>query len=319
MAAHFQNDCTVLANVARRLGDDAFRRRMAIQREREDESHALISTKGTFLKIHILRPVMAMILKLCGLWGRGCRQLLSPEVRQNEVFLGTKLPCEFDGFRILHLSDLHIDIDERLVESISNCVAPLYYDLCVMTGDYRNKTVGAWSKTISLMERLRGAFNTDVFCVLGNHDFAEMVSPLEKAGYRVLLNEGASIQRGDAAIGIAGVDDPVIFETHDVAKSLAEIAGTNIKILLSHSLRVWPEAVEGGVSLLLAGHTHGGQICLPGGRLVHVNEGMPRNFLKGAWSIGDMQGYTSAGCGASGLPCRLNCPPEVTIHILKRS
>lgn len=301
-----------------RLGAQAYARRVAIEREREREARRLVSSHCTFLKVHFVRPALRVALRCLGLWGRGRRELLSPVVRENEVVLGDALPAAFDGFRILHLTDLHIDIDEELVESISRAVAPLDYDICAMTGDYRNMTIGPQDKALALMARLRPAFKTEVLCALGNHDFAGMVPGLEAAGYRVLLNECAVLRRGGDALCIAGVDDPVIFETNDVAKALAAAPKGCAKVLLSHSARVWPEAGAAGVSLILSGHTHGGQICLPGGRMLMHNEPPPYECHRGPWRIGGVQGYTSAGCGASGVPCRLNCPPEVVVHTLRR-
>jgi predicted MPP superfamily phosphohydrolase len=69
---------------------------------------------------------------------------------------------------------------------------------------------------------------------------------------------------------------------------------------------------------MLSGHTHGGQICLPGGRhLVSSSRGLPRQFVKGRWQSGGMCGYTSPGTGSSGVAARLNCPPEITVHVLR--
>lgn len=300
-----------------RLGAETYARRIAIEQFRDAEFRRIVTTKGTFLKVHVLRPVERAILRCLGLWEKGRRELLETVVRENDVCLGDALPAAFDGFRILHLSDLHIDIDEALVDAISRAVAPLDYNLCVMTGDYRSMTIGPSDQALALMERLRPAFKTDVLCVLGNHDFAEMVPRLESAGYRVLLNEGVVLRRGGAALYVAGIDDPVIFETHDIAKALSGAPAGCAKILLSHSARVWEEAGEAGVSLLLAGHTHGGQICLPGGWMLLCNDLMPRRCQKGAWRLGDVLGYVSSGCGASGLACRLNCPAEVVVHTLR--
>lgn len=304
--------------IEERLGQEAYARRIAIERYRDDEFNRFVSRHGTYFKIHLLHPAVGAVLKALGLWGRGRRELLEPVVRENSVAIGPALPPEFDGFRILHLSDLHIDIEEALVESIARAVAPLRYDLCVMTGDYRSRTVGKWDKTMELMARLRPAFKGEVVCVLGNHDPIEMTPALESSGYRVLLNESLVLRRGGASLCFAGIDDPVIFETHDVGKALAEAPSGVVKVLLSHSPRVWKEAEAAGVSLLLAGHTHGGQICLPGGRMVKLNEPPPVRLHKGSWRVGNMMGYTSCGCGASGVACRLNCPSEVVLHTLSR-
>lgn len=310
---------TALDAVASRLGREAFAHRVALEEFRDAEFRKIVTVQGTYLKIHLLRPIQKAILWCMGLWGRGRRELLNPEVRENEVLLGDRLPPEFDGFRLLHLSDLHIDIDEAIVEAVSKAVAPLEYDVCVMTGDYRYKTIGDFRKALSLMRRLRPALKGEVYGVLGNHDFAAMVPGLEAAGYRMLLNEAAVLRRGGASLAIAGIDDPVIFETGDLAKALRGVPAGSVKVLLSHSARVAPEAEKAGVALLLAGHTHGGQICLPGGYMVLRNEGLPRRYLKGPWRMGNLQGYTSAGCGASGIPCRINCPAEVVLHTLRRA
>ena len=309
---------TDLDAVASRLGRDAYVRRVALEEFRDAEFRKIVTVQGTFLKLHLLRPVQKAALWCLGLWGRGRRELLNPVVRENKVVLGDMLPPEFDGFRMLHLSDLHIDMDEAIANAVAKAAAPLEYDACVMTGDYRNRTIGEFETALSLMRRLRPALKGEVYGVLGNHDFADMVPGLEAAGYRMLLNEAAVLRRGGAALAIVGIDDPVIFETDDLGKALDGVPAESVKVLLSHSARVAPEAEAAGVALLLAGHTHGGQICFPGGRMILRNEGLPRRYLKGPWRMGNLHGYTSSGCGASGLPCRINCPAEIVLHTLSR-
>jgi len=89
-------------------------------------------------------------------------------------------------------------------------------------------------------------------------------------------------------------------------------------LLLYHSPDLMPEAVEMGVDLYLCGHTHGGQICLPGGYPLMCNVRAPRRVCRGAWRHKQLQGYTSVGSGASVVEVRLNCPPEITLHDLQR-
>ena len=91
------------------------------------------------------------------------------------------------------------------------------------------------------------------------------------------------------------------------------------RILLAHSPEVIPEASERGFCLYLTGHTHAGQICLPGGWPPMVNARCPRRYIAGAWTFNGMAGYTSRGTGSSGVFARFNCPPEVVIHILRTS
>lgn len=303
---------------ASRLGAEAYIRRRETEDFRDAEFRRIVSTKCTWLKIHLVRPVERLLLKTLLLWGKGRRELLNPVVRHNQVVLGGRLPAQFDGYRILHLTDIHIDIDDAVAGAVARAVAQTEFDICVMTGDYRSLTIGPVGETLRLMGRLRGAIPGEVLCVLGNHDPIELAPGLERAGYRVLLNEPFTVARGGAQIAFCGIDDPVIFKTHDIGRATAGIPAGTVRILLSHSARTMREAEAAGIDLLLAGHTHGGQICMPGGWQPLKNERLPRKFCRGAWRFGGMQGYTSAGCGASGLPCRLNCPSEIVLHTLLR-
>jgi len=86
--------------------------------------------------------------------------------------------------------------------------------------------------------------------------------------------------------------------------------------LLAHSPEVFVEAEKAGFELYFCGHTHGGQVCLPGDFVLINNARSPRKLCKGSWSHGRMSGYTSPGTGCSGLPVRFNCPPTIALHIL---
>jgi predicted MPP superfamily phosphohydrolase len=88
--------------------------------------------------------------------------------------------------------------------------------------------------------------------------------------------------------------------------------------LLSHTSQVYRQAAEAGFDLLLSGHTHGGQLCLPGSVPIRLEAVIPRKFGAGAWKYLGLSGYTSVGAGTSILPVRLNCPPELTLHVLRR-
>ena len=308
-------------NLAARLGEANYARRLRLEAEREAEFHAILSTKFTWMKVHLLRPSERMILKCIGLWRLGRRGYFDLKVVENEVRLGEKLPKSFDGFRIAHLTDLHIDMDDALVPLLAKALEETDYDLCVMTGDYRNLTVGGIARTVELMQRLAPSLKAPAYLVPGNHDFLAEVPPMERTGkYRFLLNESVRISRtdGDGALWLCGVDDPAVFRTHDIGRASAGIDSGGVRVLLAHSPRVYRAAESAGFDLLLAGHTHGGQVCLPGGRAVMNNDATPRAYQKGAWRHGKMIGYTSCGCGATGLPIRINCPPEIAVHVLRR-
>ena len=156
------------------------------------------------------------------------------------------------------------------------------------------------------------------FAILGNHDFLAKVPVMEAAGIRFLLNEHIMLRRGEAKLCLIGIDDPNFYKTHNLERALDGAPLDVTKVLLSHAPQTYRMAEEKGIDLLIAGHTHGGQICLPGGYLIMHDHSAPRRILSGAWREGKLQGYTSRGTGGSGLPVRLNCPAEVTLHTLRR-
>jgi predicted MPP superfamily phosphohydrolase len=155
-----------------------------------------------------------------------------------------------------------------------------------------------------------------IFGVLGNHDFIEMVPDLEAMGIKILLNESAKIKKGDECFWIVGVDDSSTLNVHDLNKSLRDVPREAFKVLLAHSPDIFYDAASHMFDYYLCGHTHGGQICLPGGIPIITNASCPRDYIAGSWRFGKMEGYTSAGTGSSGLFVRFFCPPEITIHQL---
>lgn len=255
-------------------------------------------------------------LKISGLWNRSVRNYLDVRVERNQVFLH-RLPSEFDGFRILHLTDLHADLHPGFVNAVARKIIPLEYDLILITGDFRSATFGDFTGATSAVIELSRAFKKRCYCVLGNHDSLSKVPRLEAAGLRFLLNQNVQITRGAAVLFLVGIDDPNYFKTHNFELAMAGIPEDACKILMSHSPETYKEAAELNFDFQLSGHTHGGQICLPGGRILVHDRTAPKHVLKGAWREGNLQGYTGRGTGATGLPARLNCPAEVTLHTLR--
>ena len=127
-------------------------------------------------------------------------------MRRNIVRL-PNLPSAFDGFTVLHLSDLHADLSGPAMQRAAELAHGLAYDLCVLTGDYRGRTHGDCRPCLEGVARLREALRGDIYAVLGNHDSIAMVPDLEALGIRMLLNECVAIDRGSALIYLAGVDD----------------------------------------------------------------------------------------------------------------
>jgi predicted MPP superfamily phosphohydrolase len=190
--------------------------------------------------------------------------------------------------------------------------------MCVMTGDYRMLTSGPYDTAMDGMRLLRAAIAAPVNAVLGNHDFIEMSADLEEMGVRMLINESVAIERAGERIWIAGVDDAHFYEADDIDRAAQGVPKGACSILLSHSPEVYKHAAACGFALMLCGHTHGGQICLPGGAMILKNSRCPRRFCRGAWQHESMAGYTSRGTGTSGIPVRFNSPAEIVVHHLTR-
>jgi uncharacterized protein len=192
------------------------------------------------------------------------------------------------------------------------------YDMCVLTGDYRGATFGPFDATLEGLARVRAHLSAPVYGVLGNHDSIRMVPALEEMGIRILLNECESISRGEEAIYLAGIDDAHYYRVDNIEKAGAEIPDDAFSILLSHTPEVYRQASHAGFDLFLSGHTHGGQICLPGSIPITLSSVLPRHMGSGPWHYGEMVGYTSVGVGCAVVPVRINCFPEITLHHLRR-
>ena len=168
------------------------------------------------------------------------------------------------------------------------------------------------------MTKLRAQLKGTTYGVLGNHDTVQMVPALEAIGIRMLLNECEAIVRGEERIYLSGIDDAHFYRMDNVEKAALQIPGGEFSILLSHTPEVYRQAAHAKFDLMLSGHTHGGQLCLPGSIPIKLEAALPRRMGAGAWRYNEMTGYTSVGVGSSVLPVRLNCPPEVTLHRLRR-
>jgi hypothetical protein len=255
-------------------------------------------------------------LWLAGLHGRARRNALSIAVRNHDVPLAM-LPRAFDGFTILQLSDLHSDISAEFVEALIERIRPLEYELCVLTGDYRARTFGPFQSVQDDLQKLRPHIRTDVYAVLGNHDTIRLVPGMEEAGYKLLLNESVVARRGSDTVYLAGVDDAHFYKLDDLQRAASRIPAGAVSILLSHTPEIYRQAAQAGFSLMLSGHTHGGQICLPSGFPIFKGCKIPRSLARGSWRYHELIGYTSVGAGTCIADVRLNCPPEVTLHRLR--
>ncbi len=310
-------DKEILSQLEQRLGRLHAKQRLGIEMEHE----AQIFGQGlNFFHVENWYSVHAVIraaLKATGLYWRGRRNTERIRVVHNPVMV-KNLPSRFDGFTILHLSDLHVDMNAGAMARLIELVDGLRYDLCALTGDYRGKTFGPFEATLQGLARVRAHLVGPVYGVLGNHDSIQMIPGLEAMGIRMLLNECEAIARGDQRIYLAGIDDAHYFRVDNIEKAGAEIPDGEFSILLSHTPEIFRQAAHADFDLLLSGHTHGGQICLPGSIPITLDSRLPRRMGAGAWRFHNMIGYTSVGVGSCIVAVRLNCPPEITLHQLRR-
>lgn len=261
-------------------------------------------------------------LILLGLWSTGQLAKARTQARSPELVHQTwtfeNLPPEFDGYRILQLSDFHFDFIPELPGIIKKKLEGLAFDCCALTGDYRGETTGPYDESLNQLKTTRECLGDKVFAVLGNHDNVELMLSFPDMGIKLLMNESVTLEKEGATITLAGIDDPHFYKGHHFG--FMDSVSDDVTILLSHSPESWKEAEQAGVDLQLSGHTHGGQLCLPGGiPVIYHLDDCPRSMVKGRWEAGNLKGYTSRGVGSSTLDLRLNCPPEITLHTLRRS
>lgn len=278
--------------------------------------------KGLFHWENVVRigTIVEWTLKPIGLFGRGHRNSIDFRVETHTVSF-PDLPPSLDGYGILQISDPHWEGIAHGKEKLIRLIGETPFDLCVITGDFRFETFGDYARMLREVEDYTEAIGkgNGVYAILGNHDFIEVVPALERMGIRMLLNESVEIRTGDSSFWLAGLDDAHFYGTDDLSVALQNIPAGAFKVLLVHSPELIREAAQAGVSLYLSGHTHGGQICLPGGIPVLTNASCGRKYSRGPWEYGKMRGYTSRGTGSSSVAVRFFCPPEITIHRLRRS
>jgi predicted MPP superfamily phosphohydrolase len=258
-------------------------------------------------------------LKVVGQYQRGVRNAAAIALRDIDLVFPA-LPEAFDGFTILHISDPHLDglpgIDERILDLVKG----RRFDLCVLTGDYRTELHGPIREVMAILQRVvQGIDSAHGFlAVLGNHDDCHMVAPMEAMGIRMLINESVVLRRGGDRLRVVGTDDVHYYYTDQSVHAL-EAAADDFTIALVHSPELADAAAQAGVALYLTGHTHAGQVCLPGGipLVRHLRAG--RHLYRGHWHHRGMQGITNAGAGTSGIPVRFFTESEILALRLRRT
>jgi predicted MPP superfamily phosphohydrolase len=229
------------------------------------------------------------------------------------------LPPAFDGYRILHVSDTHLDVFPELAPAARKLLDGVEVDMLALTGDVHGSARAPVARSVALLGEALGSARVhgQRLAVLGNHDPVDMADALAQAGFDVLANRSLVVRRADGELRITGLDDVHNFYTDAARAALDDHAG-EFRIALVHSAEVADHADEAGYALYLCGHTHGGQICLPGGRPVVTHLKRCRHAARGLWRQGRMTGYTSCGLGVATPSVRFNSRGEVTLITLRR-
>jgi len=246
------------------------------------------------------------------------------EITQHDVFL-PHLPKAFDGFRIAHISDLHCDEAKLSIDLGAACelTTAQNADIIVVTGDFSSYVKPDVTPKILLPLLNKLHAKEGVFGVMGNHDYwGNRIDVLRdifsKSPLKELKNEVHIFQRGDDKLHLAGHDD--FFYTFPNKRALAaQIPPESAAILLGHEPDYFSDIWNfGKYGLMLSGHSHGGQICLPFGRPIHLPVGA-QNFPRGLYKYKGMQLYTNRGLGTIGPPIRVASRPEISVYTLRFS
>lgn len=226
-----------------------------------------------------------------------------------------RLPPAFEGFRLVQLSDLHCGlVPVADLQAALGMAQNLHPDLFVLTGDYVVDTAAA--SIFELAPALAGLQAPQgVWAVLGNHDYWSDVQVVRQglahAGVPLLVNQGVMLTRGAANLYLAGVDDGWSGQPDLVGALSACPAHVPALVLWHEPDMADATARDPRVVLQLSGHSHGGQVRLPGlGALVLPRWG--RKYAMGLYQVGGMWHYTNRGLGYIWPPVRFNCPPEIT-------
>jgi len=264
---------------------------------------------------HIGATLGSALLRLGGLYRRGVHNALALQVNEYDVHLHN-LPSTFEGFRVLIMADLHIDMSSiDMVHIIQARLMNVKADICCFLGDYRSRVLGEYQTTIDKMRKIvpRVQVKDGCYGIRGNHDSFRMIRPLSEIGITMLVNQAVSVERDGEVIWLIGVDDPHFYQADDLDGAMNGVPQNGFKILLAHSPEIHWKAAQKGINLYLCGHTHGGQVCSKRYGPIVVNARDSRLQARGFWKYENMIGYTSTGVGTSAIPVRFNCPPEIAV------
>jgi len=260
--------------------------------------------------------------------------LYAGEIARHEIDLVentvpiANLPSSFHGFRIVQLSDIHLDefTEPFFLEHVVHRINALSPDLVLVTGDFVTRGSLTFLDSRHAAHRSAEILSTlkapQTYAILGNHDVAVssslVIGALRSQKIPVLVNEHIALERGGSRIWLCGTDDAVASRP-DLDLTIPENPDGPV-ILMAHEPDYADKVVQHPrgkfVDLMLSGHSHGGQVRIPFyGPLILPPMG--QKYVMGRFQFGRMQLYVNRGIGAVGVPFRFDCAPELTIHTLQ--
>lgn len=270
-------------------------------------------------------PLCSLIGAAFGLYGVFYRAA-HPIVRRLTIEVAD-LPAALEGFRVAQLSDVHVGslyAEPELARLVAR-TNRLEVDLVALTGDYvtsGNRFHAVAARGLATLRAKEG-----VFAVMGNHDYAGDGEPLMRTfvehGVRLLSNDAVRLQRGDAELIVAGLDD-IYTRRADVDRMFAavralEAAPSAPVLVLAHDPRTFDRIAAHRPALVLSGHTHWGQVGVP---FLATRYNVGRRLFRhaaGLYREGVTALYVHPGIGATGPPFRLGVAPEITVFELRKS
>jgi predicted MPP superfamily phosphohydrolase len=281
-------------------------------------AEAGVAGGGSDLLFSGFRPIgMAMLglalLAMGYAYAEGHRRLV---VTRPSIAL-PDLPPALAGLRVVHVSDLHLGplTDRRGLRQAFDRIRALDPDLVCVTGDLIDSEVTDLEALVPELSRLTARHG--VFAILGNHDRYAGVDRVVEAvtrltGWRLLRDEVASVEIGGERLHIAGLEDRQRgTETAGLAALLAQVPAAEPFLLLAHRPSIFPAAAEAGVPLMLCGHTHGGQLAVPGFPGLNVARFVMSRYSVGMFRRGGSLLHVTRGLGATGQRVRLGVPREI--------
>jgi uncharacterized protein len=265
---------------------------------------------------------------VAGVVGYGFAETYRLEIKEY-TFTSPDLPAEFDGTRVVFVSDIHRGtfFSEDRVRSLVGRVQALDPDLIVLGGDYVYIDTSNAASCFAALAGLHASLGC--FAVLGNHDYGEhddddgagpalVIQAIADSGVELLRNEATWIEKDGARFRVGGVGD-YGEDRHDVGPTLEGTSPGDFVLLVSHNPDMAEYLPAGSVDLVLSGHTHGGQVTFFGLRAFHVPSDFGQKYRTGMVTTDKTTTIVSNGVGASGiLPIRLFARPQIVVINLHR-